>query len=156
MLDNSFKLPKYEEKKYEVLPVDVYQASVEDISMEPNKFEEGEMQLKFTLRILDDGAFYGRLIWYYTSLVMKGGTKPTKLFRIMTALTGKTYEKEQCMSSDEWLTHELLNSFIGAQVRISVSLNEKPDKTMFNKVDNVLPAKEQKPDFDQAKMVKPL
>lgn len=159
MLDNTFKMPEYKEKVYELIPVDTYQAELEDISLVPNQFadeEDNKMQLKFTFRLLDEGKFYGRLMWMYGGLRLGGGSRPTNLYKIICGLTGITYDKEQCKTQDAWMTQEFMNGLLNTQVRLLIGQVERKDKTMANKVQNILPAKTELPKFDPSKMENPL
>lgn len=156
MLDNSFKMPKYEKKEYPLIPTDTYQAELVEIEHVISTYKgEEKPQLKFVFRILEDGEYYGRFQWMYGSLAFRAGSKPTNLYKIISGITGLQYDEKQIESVDKWMDTKFLNGLVGVQVRLLVGPAERQDKTMTNKVQNILPAKENKPAFDETKMNNP-
>lgn len=143
-------------KVYPPLPNDVYQFQVVDVTeslkASYNDPEEVEPALKFVLRCIEEGPYYGSFQWVEPTVKLVGGNKPSKLYSFLQAL-GHEFSKEQCTKQDEVLTGEFINSLIGEQVRLTLSIVKKDgDMVGRNKIEGFLPVKNVLPDFDPDKV----
>jgi hypothetical protein len=156
MLDDTFKMPKQELKTFEPLKAGVYQCELADVELKDATDFSGNpsKQLTFTFVVVEEGEDYGRKLWANASLKMVSGTKPSNLWKILCGITGKQYTKEECASSDEWLTFVLLMSFVGKQNLLAVSQKAKQAGGMKNVIDSILPIKSKLPAFDAEKIKK--
>lgn len=150
MLDSSFKFPKQEQKTFDPLPNGVYQCSLQEIELRDGTnftTHEPEPQFSFTFIVIEEGEHYGRKLWANASLKLVGGTKSSNLYKVLSALADKQFTKEECLTSDEWMTSEFLNSFIGKQQLLAVSQKPKQTGGMKNVIDSILPVKAQLPAY---------
>jgi hypothetical protein len=149
-----FKFPKPEAKQYDPLPQGLYQCAVHDIEVKNAPGFDGQLQDQVTFKFiaLEEGESYGRYLFQTCSLKMVGGQKTSNLYTLLKNLTGKLYSKEECMSSDEWLTPEFFNAFIGKQYTLVVSQKAKAQGGVKNVIDSIVPVKEQLPAYDESKV----
>lgn len=158
MLDN-FQAPKMKKKVYPPLPADVYQFEIVDIAETMkasfNDASVTEPALKFTLRCVEDGTYYGSYQWVEPTIKLVGGAKPSKLFSFLSAVLGREFTKEECSKQEETLTRDLLMSLLGAQTRLTLSIIKKDgDPIGKNKIEGFLPVKNVLPSFDPDKVKK--
>ncbi len=149
-LNENFKMPKHEGKTYDPLPVGVYQAELNDIELKDGTDFSGNpsQNLSFTFVVIEEGEYYGRKIWANASLKMVGGTKPSNLYKILTKIAGKEFTKEECATSDEWMTFMFLESFVGSQHLLAVSQKAKVAGGFRNVIDSILPVKAKLPGYE--------
>lgn len=151
-LDERFSMPKQEMKSYDPLPAGVYQVELTDIEMKDGTDFQGNpaQNLSFTFVVIEDGENYGRKLWANASRKFVGGTKPSNLYKITTGILNKQFTKEECASSDEWLTFIFLNDLLGKQNLLAVSQKDKQTGGKKNVIDSILPAKSLLPAYAKA------
>lgn len=149
MLNETFSMPKQEMKTFEPLPPSVYQCQLTDIDLKDGTDFSGNpaKNLAFVFTVIEEGEYYGRKLWMNASLKMCGGTKQSNLYKILTDVTGKQFSKDECATSDKWLTFVWLTSFIGSQNLMAVSQKAKQTGGMKNVIDSILPVKSKLPAF---------
>jgi len=137
-LNETFQMPKA--KTFDPLPKGIYHCQLIDIE---SKVWEGqdEPSLNFTF-VPIEGEHYGKKVFASASLNMKGGTKPTNLYKLVTGLTGKDYTAEECKNQQEWMTFIFLSNLIGTQVNLVLSVAQKKTGGLKNVIDSILPVKE--------------
>lgn len=150
-LDEKFSLPKQETKTYDPLPNGVYQCELADIDLKEGLDFNGNPaeNLSFTFVVIEEGEFYGRKVWANCSKKFVGGTKPSNLYKVVSGITNKQYSKEECASSNEWLTFVSLNSLLGKQNILAISQKDKQTGGKKNVIDSILPAKTQLPAYEK-------
>lgn len=154
--ESEFKFPEQEKTIYLPMPSGMYQIQLTDIEEKDGLDFKGNpnKQLLFTFVVLDEGEFYGRMLWRQTSMKMSGGTKPSNLYTVLCGLENKDFSKEECQDSHNWLTASYLNGLIGKQYLGAVSQKAKLDGTPKNVLDSIMPVKEELPAYDPEKRVK--
>ena len=156
MLNSNFSIPKGQTRVYEVLKPGIYQCELNDVEERDGTSFTGqpEKQLAFIFVILKEGEYYGRKLWWNANKKFVGGTKPSNLYVIVEALTGKVYTKEESKTSNEWLNADFLNALVGKQQLLAVSQKPKQNGEMKNVIDSILPVETNLPTFDPEKMPK--
>lgn len=145
MLHNDYRTPKMERKEWPVIPEDVYQVAIEDITtITVKKFhsEEEEDVFNFQFVILEEGEYKGqRLFKRVRPIVFDGGGKnrPSYLYQIFKAAMKVEPSVEQV---ELGLTGKELNELIGKQIRVNVKVSppNNAGKT-FSNVEGVMHAK---------------
>lgn len=145
-------------KKFDPMPADVYSVEILDVEeREGTKYQSSEVEVQISVKfvILDEGQYYGRFLWATCSPKISGGTKQSKLYQVIHAATGMEFTKEQFQKAGEIVTPDFLNSMIGSQLRLSVTVADKQDGSgKTNKVIGYLPKKADLPAYDEKKVVK--
>ena len=155
-LSENMELKTPEKKEWELLPEDVYQMQVTDISEEEGEWKgEKKQQMKFEFTVIQDGASYGRKLWLRMTPcrpVPAGSTgKPSWIWRIASAIAGHPLTKEE----GEQYDIARINALIGKQLRATVNVSEvKPNGKQYNNIQSFLVVKTQLPPFDEAKVPK--
>lgn len=144
------KVVKQEEKVWDILPNDVYQAEVLDIELKEEKkwnSEEIINKLVFTFVVVEEGEFYGRRLWQYATPKLtkfKGGSN---LYKVLSGIAGRQLTDEECASPEDTCSDEALNALIGKQVRLTVGQKEKKNGELKNIIDGFMPVKTALPAF---------
>lgn len=118
-----------EEKKFDPIPADVYVATITDIEEEtkPSIFtnpdgspQEPQTQYRVKFTIADVGPYFDRwlLCWIKPTLRASTKSKRPTLAQFLLAVTGKTFGPED----RDAVTADLINSTIGAQLRITTQI----------------------------------
>lgn len=146
-------------KTFDPVPADVYAVEVLDIEeREGTKFQSSEVetQINFKFAIIEEGPYYGRFMWATCAPKVTGGAKQSKLYQVIVAITGKEFSKDELKRAGEIVTPDFLNSMIGSQLRLTVSIKDKVDGSggKTNKIDAFLTKKVDLPAYDQSKVKK--
>lgn len=145
-------------KNFEPLPADVYPVQILDIEeREGTKWQSSEVEMQINVKfvVIEEGPHYGRLLWATCSPKIAGGTKQSKLYQVIVAATGAEFTKEQLQKAHEIVTPDFLNSMIGQQLRLTVSVADKHDGSgKTNKVNAYMPKKVAMPEYDASKVKK--
>lgn len=151
--ESDFKFPQQESKTFDPMPAGVYQVELTDIEERDGLDFNGNpaKQMVFTFTVLDEGEHYGRKLWRQGTKKFSGGTKPSNLFTILSGVCGKTFTKEECDKSHEWLTAGFLNSLVGKQNLVAVSQKAKQTGGMRNVIDSIMPVKQDLPAYKSDK-----
>ena len=151
MIDPNFKMPESQGRKFEPVPPNIYQCQLSDIEIKsmPSFDDQSVMEEQFLFKwsILDEGAFYGKEIFAFSSKKLVGGQKPSNLYKILSGVSGKQFTKEECMRQEETVNPVLLNGLIGKQNIMAVSQKEKVKGGMKNVIDSILPVKAELPPY---------
>jgi|10_taG_2_1085330.scaffolds.fasta_scaffold211785_1 hypothetical protein len=144
-------------KEFEVLPKDVYQAELVDVSIKTQtKYQSTDEEdvFVFDFVLIEEGEFYGRHMWKYCSQKLSKYNGGSNLYKVLVGLQGgKDLTDKQFASPEVTCSDDNMNALIGTQVRLSVGQKEKQDKTLKNVIDSYLPVKEELPAFDKEKVV---
>lgn len=145
-------------KKLPPLPGDMYQVQVLDVEeREGTAYGSGqpEMQLNFKLAVLDDGPYYGRFLFATCSRKFVGGSKPSNLFSLISALTSRQFTKEEMQNPSAILTADFLNKLIGEQVRVTLIEKDRANgEGKTNKITTYMSKKQDLPGYDEDKAKK--
>ena len=134
-------------KEFPPLPDDIYQVFIEDVSLVKGtayKSNKEVWQLVFRFRVLDDGEFYGRRLWRRVNPVISAGganKKPANFNLIYEAVYKRTPYQDQLTN----ITGEVINNFIGRQLRIAVRKTVDDTGKPVNRIDSYLPVKNEFP-----------
>jgi len=144
-------------KEFELLPVDVYQVELVDVSIKTQtKYQSTEEEdvFVFDFAVIEEGEHYGRHMWQYCAQKLSKYNGGSNLYKVLVGLNGgKDLSQEAFESPEVTLADDAINALIGKQVRISVGQKAKQDKTMKNIIEAYLPVKTELPAFDKSKVV---
>lgn len=157
MIPENYKLPEREIKTFDPLPANTYQCELQDIELKDATSYAGdpEKQYSFTFVVIEEGEHYGRKLWMNSNEKFVGGSKPSNLYKILTGLTGETYDKATCDKAHEWINGEFLNGLLGTQKVLAVSQKEKQNGDKKNVIDSILPVKQELDPYDPDKQDDP-
>jgi hypothetical protein len=129
-------------KEFPALPPDVYQVFIEDVDIVQTKaYQSEEMiwQLKFTFQVLDE-AYKKRKVWKYVTPVISAGSdtrKPANFNLIYEAV----FEANPTANNVINIDANVVNSFIGKQLRLTLRKSTTHDGREVNKIESYLPVK---------------
>ncbi len=159
-ITQDLKFEKREATQYPVLPKGIYQAELLDVKEEENETYDSKMgntngvkeyqtdlSWQFTLLSGRDENqqkeehknLRGRNVWenFGQSFLYTGKNGKNNLYRIVEAFLGRELTREEESSG---ITSEMLNSFIGKQVNLSVETKtSKTGKSFDNIIDYFMP-----------------
>jgi ribosomal protein L21 len=155
MLDNNFMASQMEATQYSVIPEDVYQVELLEITAkevmvkDPKKGDHFETKLSFQYVLLngqDNGeSLRGRSVWAnfvpsYLYISLKNGKN--KLYKVVESLLGRQLTQEEILGG---LSGPFFNGLIGKQCRVGIEHTVKGEKTYANpetwyKADSLLTA----------------
>lgn len=142
-----------EQKEYELLPKDVYQAQLLDIeNKQETAWQSTELvdKIVFTFVIIEEGEFYGRRMWQHCTTKLSKFKGGSNLYKVLVGMNdGKDFTDAQIASPEEIAGDDALNALINKQVRISVGVTEKQTKKgeFKNVIESFMPVKSQLPEF---------
>jgi hypothetical protein len=131
-----------ERKSFPALPEDTYQVVIKDAELQEGKaFQSDDIidQIKFTFEIVG-GEFSGRKLWKQVNPVISAGgpnKKPANFNLLYEAVYNKTPYADQLTKIDA----DLINAFIGKELRLIVRQTPGQDGLMRNKIDGYLKLK---------------
>jgi hypothetical protein len=150
MLDANLNFPKKESNEYPPLPKGIYQAELLELKAEENetynskmgktngvKEYQTDLSYQFTLlsgKDKDGTLLRGRNVWenFGASYLYIGKNGKNNLYRIVEAFLGREITREEEATG---ISAQMLNSFIGKQVQISVEPKKSKDGTKsFDKI----------------------
>lgn len=149
-INNSWTAPARE--AFANLPEDTYQVFIEDVEIvEGTAYQSTEKvdQIKFTFQVLDDETFEvegkinktkGRKLFKNISPVISAagpGKNPANFNLIYEAVYKKTPYQDQIKT----ITSEILNDFIGRQLRLNVKIKTNEQGLDKNKIDGFMRSK---------------
>jgi hypothetical protein len=154
-LDPNTELKTPEKKDWPVIPEDVYQVQITDLTAEQSEWKgEKKDVFKFEFTIIEDGAHYGRKLWKKGSRVAplpSTNNKAPLTWKVASAVLKHPLTEEEGKS----FKIADMNNLIGKQLRIGVSVTApKEDGKQYNNVNSFLGAKVQLPPFDESKVKK--
>lgn len=146
-------------KKFDPLPADVYPVQILDIEeREGTKFQSSEVEMQISVKfvVIEEGPHYGRFLWATCSPKITGGTKQSKLYQVVTSASRHEFTKEELQKAHEIVTPDFLNSLIGEQMRLTVSVKDKVDGSggKTNKIEAYMQKKADFPPYDESKVPK--
>lgn len=151
-ISETVELKAPEKKVWSLIPEDVYQAQITDISEDVSEFKgEKKEVFKFEFTIIEPGAHYGRKLWKNGSRVAPCPSSTGKApltWKVASAVLKHPLTEEEGKS----FTVKDLNALIDQQIRINVSVTPPKDGKQYNNVEAFLMAKELLPAFDEAKV----
>lgn len=119
-------------KSFDPIPDDTYQVLVKEAKLQQNIFYKPTAEqtgdkytFSFTLQILDEGEFQGRLIWVNAGPSLKPMTKrgtPTKLYKIVNKVLGTEMDWDECAAfapDMRTLYENILTKVVGSQARVT-------------------------------------
>lgn len=137
---------------------DVYPVEILDIEeREGTKYQSSEVETQINVKfaIIEEGPFYGRLLWATCSPKFTGGTKQSKLYQVVVAALGREFTQDELKRAHEIVTPDFLNSLIGAQLRLTVSVKDRQDGSgKTNRIEAYMHKKQELPAFDKTKVPK--
>jgi hypothetical protein len=154
-LSKDVELKTPEKKDWPLIPEDVYQVEITDLTAEESDYMGQKKEVfKFEFTIIEDGEHYGRKLWKRGSRVSpipyKNGKNPLT-WRVASAVAKHALTEEE---GKAYIIDDM-NALIGKQLRVTVSVTEpKPDGKQYNNVDSFLPAKGNAPAFDESRVKK--
>ena len=133
-ISNEYQITKEEKKFYPPIPKNVYQVELLDISLNDAKgkfAKPGDKNFSFQFTLLsgsDKGeSLRGRNVWnnFVPTTLYIGKNGKNSLYGIVEAFLGRELTPQE---EAEGLTGEMLNSFIGTQIRVFIDHRVKGDK----------------------------
>lgn len=150
--DMELKTP--EKKEWPLIPEDVYQVQITDLTAEESEWQGVKKDVfKFEFTIIEDGPYYGRKLWKKGSRV-----SPCPATNGKAPLTWKVASAvlKHALTEDEGKSFTIadMNGLIGKQLRASVSVTPPKDGKQYNNAESFLMAKVDLPAFDESKVKK--
>ncbi len=143
-----------EKKEWPVIPEDVYQVEITDLTAEEKEWKgEKKEVFKFEFTFIEPGEYYGRKMWKAGSRVSplpSSNNKAPLTWKVASAVAKHPLTEEEGKA----YTIADMNALIGKQLRISVMVTPPKEGKQYNNVDSFLMAKVQLPPFDESKVKK--
>lgn len=144
-----------EKKDWPVIPEDVYQVEITDLTAEEAEWKGQKKDVfKFEFTIIEDGAYYGRKFWKKGSRVSpcpSDNNKAPLTWKVASAVLKHSLTKDEGKS----FTIAQMNNLIGKQLRVGVTVTApKEDGKQYNNVESFFMVKGDLPVFDEKKVVK--
>lgn len=154
-LDPNTTLKTPEKKEWPLIPEDVYQVELTDLTAEEDEFKgEKKEVFKFEFTIIEEGEHYGRKLWKRGSRVspLPSATNKAPLtWKVTSAIHKHALTEEE----GKKFTIPDMNALIGKQLRVGVvTTAPKPDGKQYNNIEGFYAAKVQLPKFDENKVPK--
>jgi hypothetical protein len=144
-----------EKKDWPVIPEDIYQVEITDISAEESEWEGKKKDVfKFEFTIIEPGEYYGRKLWKKGSRVApcpSTNNKAPLTWKVVSAVKKHPFTEDEGKS----FSAKDMNGLIGQQLRIGVTVTApKEDGKQFNNAESFFMAKSLLPVFDESKVKK--
>ncbi|MDP2763197.1 MAG: hypothetical protein Q8O27_01630 [Enterobacteriaceae bacterium] len=145
MLEDNYQILKEEKKVYPPIPKNVYQVELLEISLNDAKgkfAKPGDKNFAFQFTLLsgsDKGeSLRGRNVWnnFVPTILYIGKNGKNSLYGIVEAFLGRELTPQE---EAEGLTGKMLNSFIGAQIKVFIDHRVKGDK-IYDTITSYMPA----------------
>jgi hypothetical protein len=153
-LDPNTELKTPEKKDWPVVPEDVYQVQITDLTAEVSEWKgEKKDVFKFEFTIIEDGPYYGRKFWKKGSRVSpcpSSNNKAPLTWKVASAILRHGLTEDEGKS----FTIADMNALIGKQLRVGVMVTPPKDGKQYNNVDSFLMTKATLPAFDESKVKK--
>lgn len=150
--DVEIKTP--EKKDWPVMPEDVYQVQITDLTAEESEWQGVKKDVfKFEFTIIDEGEYYGRKLWKKGSRVSpcpSSNNKAPLTWKVASAVL------KHALTEEEGKSFRIadMNALIGKQLRVSVTVTPPKDGKQYNNVESFLMTKTELPVFDESKVNK--
>ncbi len=143
-----------EKKDWPVIPEDVYQVQITDLTAEQSEFNGQKKDVfKFEFTIIEDGPYYGRKLWkqgVQTVPIPYTSGKNPLTWKVASAVAKHPLTEEE----GKQYTAAHMNALIGKQIRIGVTVTPPKDGKQYNNAESFLMAKVLLPAFDESKVKK--
>lgn len=151
--DVELKAP--EKKDWPVIPEDVYQVEITDLTAEESEWQGNKKPVfKFEFTIIEGGPYYGRKLWKRGSRVSplpSTNNKAPLTWKVASAVAKHPLTEEEGRA----YTIAMMNALISKQLRIGVSVTApKEDGKQYNNVEHFLMAKQDMAKFDESRVKK--
>jgi hypothetical protein len=151
--DVELKTP--EKKEWPLIPEDVYQVEITDLTAEEAEWKGVKKDVfKFEFTIIEPGQYYGRKLWKKGSRVSpcpSNNNKAPLTWKVASAVA------KHPLTEPEGKAYTIadMNAMIGKQIRIGVSVTApNQDGKQFNNADSFFMVKQDLPPFDESKVKK--
>jgi hypothetical protein len=143
-----------EKKDWPVMPEDVYQVQITDITAEQSEYKgEKKDVFKFEFTIIEDGPYYGRKLWKkgtQTAPIPYSSGKNPLTWKVASAVLKHPLTEDEGKS----FSAADMNGLIGEQLRVGVVVTPPKDGKQYNNAESFFGIKAELPAFDESKVKK--